>query len=241
LSDVYNSFDVVSKAVRNTVTYKMAARPHDLIVLGAGISGISAARTYLDVHSSADIVIIERDGTVGGAWNRERSYPGFKAQASSRMCEFSDMPISIPPGGEDENGCPDSIHISEYLETYVDQHVYYGKPLKDRFLLNSRITAVEKAEDGLWHVRFTQSGVTKERVSVKLLVATGTTSLPNIPKFAGRESFQGPIVHSIDFGRRWSSIQASQSIKNVTVIGAGKSSADFVYQLVKAGKFPENP
>jgi dimethylaniline monooxygenase (N-oxide forming) len=213
----------------------MATQSHDLIVLGGGISGISAARTYLDVHPTADVIVVERDGTVGGTWNKERLYPGFKAQASSRMCEFSDMPISVPTDGEDENGCPYAEHIAEYLEIYVDKHVYDGKSLRDRFLLNSNITAVEKADDGQWHVHFTQTGEKRELTSEKLLVSTGVSSLPNIPNFNGTEDFSGPIIHSINFGHSWESIKTSESIQNVTVLGAGKSSADFVYQLVKAG------
>jgi hypothetical protein len=211
-------------------------KPHDLIILGGGTSGIVSARLYLDIHPSADIVVIERDGSVGGTWSRDRSYPGFKAQASSRMCEFSDIPISIPPGGSDEYDCPASIHISEYLEIYLEKHIYDGKPLKDRFLFNSLVIRVNKGIDGLWKVCFTQSGEEKEMQAVKLLVATGTTSLPQIPDLKGRDMFKGPIIHSIDFGRSWSNIQTS-SFQNITVLGAGKSAADFVYQLVKAGKY----
>jgi dimethylaniline monooxygenase (N-oxide forming) len=211
-----------------------AKQSYDLIVLGAGIAGIVAARLYLDVHPKSNIAVIERDGSVGGTWSRERSYPGFKAQASSRMCEFSGMPISIPPSGTDEYDCPDSIHVSEYLEIYLDKHIYDGKPLKDRFHLNSLITNVKKGDDGLWHVHFTQSGEEYEWTAKKLLVATGTTSLPQIPDLKGKDDFKCPIVHSIDFARTWSAIQSS-SIQKVTVLGAGKSAADFVYQLVKAG------
>jgi cation diffusion facilitator CzcD-associated flavoprotein CzcO len=131
---------------------------YDLIVLGAGIAGISAARSYLDVQPKANVAVLERDGAVGGTWERERSYPGFKAQASSRMCEFSNMPISVPRDNLDEYDCPDSIRVSEYLEIYLDKHIYDGKRLKDRFVLNSLILKVKKGDDGLWHVNFTRSG-----------------------------------------------------------------------------------
>jgi dimethylaniline monooxygenase (N-oxide forming) len=212
--------------------------PHyDLIIIGGGISGIISARLYLDIHPTSNVAVIERDGTVGGTWSRERSYPGFKAQASTRMVGFSDIDISVPPGGTDEYDCPHSIHVSEYLEVYLEKHIYDGKPLKDRFHLNSLITNAKKEQDNLWHVKFTQAGEAKEFTAEKLLVATGITSQPNIPVFSGQDDFKGPIVHSINFGRSWSSIQKSEDIQKVTVLGAGKSASDFVYQLVKAGMY----
>jgi dimethylaniline monooxygenase (N-oxide forming) len=215
----------------------MSSKPsYDLIILGAGISGIVAARLYLDLHPTANIAIIERDGAVGGTWGKERLYPGFKAQASCHMCEFSDMPISVPPGGSDKYDCPDSKYISEYLEIYLDKHIYGGKPMRDRFHLNSLIKSVKKGPDGIWSVKFTQLGEEREMTASKLLVATGTTSLPQIPDLKGRDTFNGPIIHSMDFARAWPDIQKS-SIQNVTVLGGGKSAADFVYQLVKAGEW----
>ena len=150
------------------------------------------------------------------------------------MCEFSDIPVSVPPGGEDENGCPEAKYIAEYLDIYLDKHTYDGKPLRERFLLNSLVTNVVKEKDGFWRIRFTQSGKETEFLSQKLLVATGTTSLPNIPTFNNQDAFQGPITHSIDWGRKWSALK-NPEIQRVAVLGGGKSSADMVYQFVKAG------
>jgi dimethylaniline monooxygenase (N-oxide forming) len=42
---------------------------YDLAVLGAGTSGIAAARFYLEVHPTSNVVILERDRSVGGVWS----------------------------------------------------------------------------------------------------------------------------------------------------------------------------
>ena len=42
----------------------------DLVVIGGGTSGIAAARFYLDIHQESKVVIIERDGAVGGVWSK---------------------------------------------------------------------------------------------------------------------------------------------------------------------------
>ena len=60
------------------------------------------------------------------------------------MCEFFDLPLTTPLGGSDESDCPWAKHITEYLEMYIDKHVYDGKPLRDRFHLNANVTTVKK-------------------------------------------------------------------------------------------------
>lgn len=43
---------------------------YDLVVVGAGQSGIVSARFYLDIHPDAKVGILERDHSVGGVWNQ---------------------------------------------------------------------------------------------------------------------------------------------------------------------------
>jgi len=150
------------------------------------------------------------------------------------MCGFSDLPLTTPPGGSDENDCPWAKHITEYLDAYIDKHVYDEKPLRDRFHLNATVTMVKK-ENNTWVVQFNQSSQKKQFHCHKLIVATGLTSIPNLPTIKGQDAFLAPMVHSIDFGRSWSTL-LDPSIKKVAVLGAGKSSADMVYQFAKAGK-----
>lgn len=208
--------------------------PFDVLVLGAGISGIVTARFYLDTHPNSNLAIIERDGAVGGTWGSERLYPGFKAQASARMCEFSDMELSVPPEGLDTWNCPDSKYIAEYMQIYMEKHVYNGKSMKDRTILNATVTEVRKVGD-LWSVKFNQKGTEKEFLTKKLIVSTGQTSIPNMPDLKGEDVFQAPIVHGLDFGREWKTL-SGPNFNNIVVLGASKTGADMAYQFAKAGK-----
>lgn len=70
--------------------------------------------------------------------------------------------------------------------------------------------------------------------TTKLIVASGLHSIPNMPSLPGKELFRGPILHQNDFGS--SNILTSPDVQRITVLGAGKSSADMVYSAVKAGK-----
>jgi dimethylaniline monooxygenase (N-oxide forming) len=47
-----------------------------VIIIGAGWSGIAAARTYLQVNPDAELTIIDADSTVGGTWSSAQIYPG---------------------------------------------------------------------------------------------------------------------------------------------------------------------
>jgi hypothetical protein len=66
------------------------------------------------------------------------------------------------------------------------------------------------------------------------MVANGNESLPAMPHLPGKENFKGTILHSMDFGQ--SKILHDEDKCHVSVMGAGKSSADMVYEVVRAGK-----
>ena len=50
-------------------TDQLAKDVYDLCVIGAGTSGIASARFYLDVHPKANVILLERDHSVGGVWS----------------------------------------------------------------------------------------------------------------------------------------------------------------------------
>lgn len=166
----------------------------------------------------------------------ERVYEGFKAQGSTRTSGFSDVPFEVPAEGVDAWDFFDAHYMSDYLENYVDSHIYHGKTIRDRIAFNTTVERMEKV-DGLWnvHCRGTSpSSSGSVYVAPKVIVASGRTSTPNEPRLPGRESFKGKIVHTMDYGR--SKILEQPEIKTVSVLGGGKSAADMVYQAVKAGK-----
>ncbi|RFU27614.1 hypothetical protein B7463_g8740, partial [Scytalidium lignicola] len=212
----------------------MAAVDYDIIVIGAGTSAIVFARFYLDIHPQCRLVLVERDGVVGGTWSRERVYEGFKAQASAKLAGFSDIPFIPPPDGVDQHGFFDARYMTDYLESYVDQHTYAGKTLRDRIKLNTTVTKLEKSND-IWTIHCQQSDNSScSFTATKVVVANGGTSEPNLPHFPSEATFKGKIVHTLNWGR--SNVLTDPAVTNVSILGGGKSAADMVYQAVKAGK-----
>ncbi|KAJ4982839.1 hypothetical protein SVAN01_11659 [Stagonosporopsis vannaccii] len=205
--------------------------PLDLLIIGAGIYGIQAARTYLSVHPTHNILVLEADAAIGGVWSKNRIYPHFFTQSPLGIWEYSDIPLEIPESEKNElyHYHFPARHFSTYLENYASAHVFAGKSVSDRILCG---TKVEKLwmEGGIWKAS-TSAG--KLYPAYKIIDATGLTSIPDIPSFTGSGSFRGIQIHSKDFGRYAPSILKPQA--RIVVVGGGKSAGDIAFACAKSG------
>jgi dimethylaniline monooxygenase (N-oxide forming) len=129
------------------------------------------------------------------------------------------------------NNLYEAKYIADYLEEYLDNHVYHGKTLRSRICFGFYVTKVGKADDGFWEVFGTAKNGSQTIRAKKLIVASGTTSIPNIPEFQN-DGYTGQIIHIKQFA---SSGILADSPKHVCVLGAGKSAADMAYESAKAG------
>lgn len=200
----------------------------DLIIIGAGIYGIQAARTYLELHPTHKIVILEADSKPGGVWSANRTYDDFWTQSPLDIWEYSDQKLEGVEPSDQYYQYFKAWHFTRYLNQYLDSHVYEGKSLRDRLVVNARIEKLWKHE-GQWHAR-TESG--DQYTAPKVIDATGLTSVPNIPEIPGADKFEGTIVHHKEFGRSG----ILQTCKCITIVGGAKSAADMAYACAKAGK-----
>jgi dimethylaniline monooxygenase (N-oxide forming) len=198
------------------------------------LSGIAAARFYLDVHPDKRVLILEKEDSVGGPWGRSRIYPGFWSQSGIRMSGFSDVPLTVPQNAEVFNDIFEAKYVTDYLERYLDNHIYSDVPLRDRVVTEFAVSKVDKVRD-IWTVQgaLTTDGIEQLFKTKRIIVATGMTSAPRMPKFDGQEQFGGPILHQVHYGQFLS--EQPSDHRKVAVLGAGKSAADMVYGLVKAG------
>lgn len=147
------------------------------------------------------------------------------------------MPLTLPPDAPCYHGTIEAKYVNKYLEDYIDSHVYNGTSLRSRIHFGKRVENVEKADEG-WKIRTrsVQSDQVQEFKCLKVAVATGLTSQPNIPTFPHQEEFQAPICHHENFGELSKTVLEKPECKNVTVLGGGKSATDMVYEAVKKGK-----
>lgn len=213
----------------NAQPRRMNDEPLDLLIIGTGIYGVQALRTYLSIHPTHKVLALEAGESPGGVWSKERVYPHFFTQSPLEIWEFSDKALSLPEGEEAFYDHFPAKHFAKYLEEYMNDHVFEGKSLRERVVCSSGVKRLWK-EGEVWKATTTSGG---KYVARKVMDATGLTSFPNIPQIKGAEAFEGLQIHSKDFGRQSSTVLEPKT--RVVVVGGGKSAGDVVYACVKSG------
>lgn len=164
-----------------------------------------------------------------------RSYDNFWSQSGRRMAGFSDVKFTPPSDAPLYYDTFEAKHITQYLESYVDSHVYHGTTLRSRILFNHRVRKAEKVGSA-WTFHIEAYGEKKTVTSDKLVVATGRNSIPRMPALLSQEAFEGLLIHHKTYGQVSRTTLPQSSYKNIAVLGGGKAAADMVYQSAKSGK-----
>jgi dimethylaniline monooxygenase (N-oxide forming) len=170
------------------------------------------------------MLLIDSDSTVGGVWSKDRLYPNLVAQVNLGLFNYTDTPMSASGVNEKKQVSGRMIH--DYLQKYAEDH-----DLIRRIRFNTHVARVERSSRG-WRLFFKDS--TDIVDTEKLLVATGVTSIPNMPVYTPKE-VSVPVIHSRDLGQAFPELQKSDN-KHVIVVGAAKSAYDAVYLLLSMGK-----
>ncbi|KAM0716217.1 hypothetical protein Q7P37_007662 [Cladosporium fusiforme] len=208
---------------------------YDVIVVGAGWCGLVAAKTYLQICPSANLLIVDGDSSIGGTWSKDRLYPHLVAEAHHGLFEFSDLPMR--PDGILPDGRIPSAAVHAYLNEYAEKF-----DLLSRIRLNAWIEGIRRepaivGDDGAprWTLKMANSSEGLQ--TRKIIMATGLTSEAYMPEFPGREDFEGHVLHSKMLGRPETvDLLKDSSIRHVVVYGGSKSAFDAVYLLLRAGK-----
>lgn len=185
---------------------------HEILIVGAGFSGIGAAIS-LDRAGMSDYSIIEAGDGVGGTWHWN-TYPGIAVDIPSFSYQFSfeqspDWSRTYAPGGE----------LKAYAEHCVDK---YG--LRSRIRFRTVVFAAEFDEErGWWRVQTDPGGPVTARY---LINASGVLTTPNLPDIAGVDTFAGVTIHTA----RWDHSQDLTG-KRVAVIGTGASAVQVIPEI----------
>lgn len=153
------------------------------------------------------------------------------------MTGFSDVVFQLPCDVPTHHDMFEARFVTEYLEDYVDKHIYNGYSLRSRIMFGGRAERIEKI-DNKWsiHITLRPGQLTRKIRTSKLAVASGLTSIPNMPSIPDQEKFSGSIIHQKQYGAFSRSAIFDAKCNSVAVLGAGKSSADMVYDCLKRGK-----
>lgn len=204
----------------------MDSTPHqtkhyDVLIAGAGISGIAAAYHLQKNCPDKSFALLEGRDVIGGTWDLFR-FPGIRSDSDMYTLGFSFRPWPK----EDRIG--EGEDIRQYIQDTADE---IG--ITDKIRFSTRIEhASFSRSDARWtvHVRNTHTGETDELSCNFFLSCMGYYRYEEgyTPKFEGTEDFSGPIVHP----QHW-----DQSIdytgKRVLVIGSGATAMTMIPVLAK--------
>lgn len=198
----------------------MTAEHVDVLIVGAGISGVGSAYHLQDQCPGKSYVVLEAKDTFGGTWVTHR-YPGVRSDSDLYTFGYRFKPwIGAPIASAAE--------ILKYMgevisENGLDRHIRY----------NTRITSCAFSRDtNLWTIHATRDGVEHTYTANFLWMCQGyyDHETPYVPDWAGLSDYRGQFVHA----QLWD--PATQVAgKRVLVIGSGATAATVVPALCDEG------
>ena len=196
----------------------------DVVIVGAGLSGIGAAVHLRRECPGKTFVLLEARDTIGGTWDLFR-YPGVRSDSDMHTLGYNFKPWL------DAKSIADGPAILEYVkeaarEHDIDRHIRYRHRVR---------IAAWSSDTATWTIEAERVG-SSEPVGVTcnfVLMCAGYYSYRGgyTPDFPGRERFKGPVVHpqkwdeSLDFAG-----------KRVVVIGSGATAMTLVPALAKTAQ-----
>jgi monooxygenase len=181
----------------------------DVVVVGAGISGIGAAYHLQALCPDRSYVILEGREDLGGTWDLFR-YPGIRSDSDMHTLGFRFKPWTA------SKSIADGPAILEYLRETVAEYA-----IEDHIRFRHLVERAEwSSVDARWTVDTTRSD-TGETVTFTcnfLYMCSGYYSYKGgyTPEFEGRERFRGEIVHP----QAWPD-DLDYRDKRVVIIGSG--------------------
>ncbi|MEH6592778.1 MAG: NAD(P)/FAD-dependent oxidoreductase [Halioglobus sp.] len=199
----------------------MTTEHFDVLIVGAGISGIGAGCHLQQKCPGKSFLILEGREALGGTWDLFR-YPGIRSDSDMYTLGYTFKPWTHA------KAIADAPHILDYLretvtENNLEPHIrYQHRVLKARW----------SSEKARWVIEVEQPGETENTyISCNFLhmcsgyynYAAGYT-----PEFSGTEKFTGNIVHP----QQWPEDLDYQG-KKVIIIGSGATAVTLLPSMAK--------
>lgn len=189
---------------------------YDVLIVGAGLSGIGAAYHVQTMCPNKRYAILEGRPRLGGTWDLFR-YPGIRSDSDMHTLGYSFRPWTAA------KAIADGPAILNYIretaeENGIDRHIQF----------NSKVLAARwSSADKCWTVTVSRedTGAEEEIRCGFLFVCSGYYDYEEgyTPEFEGRDDFDGEIVHP----QKWTD-DIEYAGKKVVVIGSGATAVTLV-------------
>jgi cation diffusion facilitator CzcD-associated flavoprotein CzcO len=193
----------------------------DVLIVGAGLSGIGAAAHLVKDLPGTSYAVLERREASGGTWDLFR-YPGVRSDSDMHTLGYRFRPW------RGDTSLADGAAILDYVrdtarEYGVDEHIRYGHHVT---------SASWDSATARWTVTAQVDGEERTTTADFLWSCSGYYDYDEgyTPQLEGRERFRGEVVHP----QHWPA-DLGVTGKRVVVIGSGATAVTLVPALARAG------
>ncbi|GIV32835.1 MAG: flavin-binding family monooxygenase [Chitinophagales bacterium] len=203
---------------------KEAIPVYDVVIIGAGLSGIGAAYHIQKQCKGKTFAILEARGSMGGTWDLFR-YPGIRSDSDMYTLGFPFYPWKNP------RAIADGPAILEYIKETAR---HFG--IDSKILYHHRVTdASWSDEENLWTLTLApHEQVQKQKMQCRFLFAcTGYYDYASgyMPEYPGMEKFSGRIIHP----QQWDTTLDYRD-KDIVIIGSGATAVTLAPELARTAK-----
>lgn len=195
---------------------------YDVVIVGAGISGVSAAVHLQRMCPEKSFTILEARDAVGGTWDLFR-YPGIRSDSDMHTLGFAFKPWT------EAKSIADGPSILKYVNETTDEF-----SLRDKIQLGSKVKKAEwSSEAARWLLTIEKSDGSTQQMSCGFISMCGgyyNYEEPHDPGFDDIDNFKGQVVHP----QFWPEDMAYDG-KKIVVIGSGATAMTIVPNMAKLG------
>jgi monooxygenase len=194
----------------------MNAQHFDVLIIGAGLSGIGTACQVSAEHPNKTIAVLERRERLGGTWDLFR-YPGIRSDSDMYSFGYKFRPW------QELKVLADGASIRQYIadtatEYGIDKRIHYGLKI---------VSADFSSTEGRWTVTALHEATGEARTYTAgfLISCTGYYNYDAgyLPTFPGSDQFDGRFIHP----QHWPE-GLDYTGKKVVVIGSGATAVTLV-------------
>ncbi|GIJ90832.1 hypothetical protein Asppvi_009795 [Aspergillus pseudoviridinutans] len=196
---------------------------YDIIIVGAGISGINAAYRIQSQFPNYRYAILEARNAIGGTWDLFK-YPGIRSDSDLFTFGFSWNPWN------QDNPIAEGASISKYMRDTaaqygIDKHIHFQHRL---------LAADWSSADNVWKLAVDHEGEPKSYTARFVIFGTGYYNYhePLTADVPGLSQFQGKVIHP----QFWPE-DLDYTDKKVVIIGSGATAVTLLPKMAeKAAK-----